>query len=197
MPQIFDLNNSPAIKGEKYFIDTNVWYWTTYISSKIMGVPNQPAAYQIKDYPRFLERAIEDGAVLCHCPMTFSELANIIENTELCIYQNENNKQGFPKKEFRNIPDERAKVLKEIDIAWTTINSMSTCIDANLCLDFISGAQGVMSEGCLDPFDALYVQVMRRNNIDYIVTDDHDFCSINQQMIFTSNKKSLGKKNSQ
>lgn len=189
--QVLDLSSNAAIRNEQYFVDTNVWYWMTYAASKDMDLLNKPTEIQARCYPQYIERAISDGAILCHCPLTFSELANIIENAELQIYREMTGNQHFEKKQFRRIDAEREKVLNEIQIAWVSVNSMSTCLGINLNSNFVENAEALMCDHLLDPFDAYYVQLMRDNQIDYMVTDDHDFCTVNNQIIVTSNPKAL------
>lgn len=189
--QVIDLNNNAPIKGERYFVDTNVWFWTTYVASKNMRLPDPPEHYQVSDYPRFLERALNDEARLFHCALMFAELANIIENKELEIYKNVNQKPHFARKAFRNIEKERKAVLNEIHVAWAAISKMSACIDITVDSGFIASAQNIMEKGRVDPFDSFYVQTMRKNNIDYIITDDHDFVSVSNQIVVTSNPKAL------
>lgn len=191
MAQVIDLRNNTPIKGERYFVDTNVWFWTTYVASKNMQFPDPPEQYQVSEYPRFLERALNDGAKLCHCALMFAELANIIENKELDIYKSVNNKPYFAKKEFRNIEKERTTVLNEIQVAWNAISKMSACIEVNVDSSFIAGAQSIMEKGRVDPFDSFYVQTMRKNKIDYVITDDHDFVTVSNQIVVTSNPRAL------
>lgn len=191
MAQIIDANTTRPVKGEKYFVDTNVWFWATYVPSRKMVLPNHPRDYQINDYPAFLERAIGDGANLCHSTLTLAEISNVIEATELDIYRKQIGNDFFDKKEFRRIKDLRAHVLTEIEMAWKTINTMSTCIDVRLDLKFADDSRRILAEGEVDPFDAFIIQTMRASKIDYIVTDDHDFCAIGDQILVTANKKSL------
>lgn len=185
MAQIIDLNNNP-IKNESYFIDTNVWFWATYVASKDMDLPNHPQEYQTREYPQFLEKALDYGSRLCHCPMTFSELANIIEKTELEIYRNQAGNQHLGKKQFRDIPEAREAVLSEIETAWAAINQMSECIDINLNKKFVENANSVMRTNKVDPFDAFYVQILKIKGIDYIVTDDSDFFDVAKLIVVTS-----------
>jgi predicted nucleic acid-binding protein len=191
MAQVVDLNSTKPIKGEKYFIDTNVWFWTTYVASKDMSIPNAPEDYQINDYSRFLERLISDGAELCHSALTLTEIANIVEKKELEIYKNNENLEVFDKKTFRKNKELRDTVIEEIKIAWSTINSMSTCLPVNLDSDFAENTISVLEEGVLDAYDSFFVQVMKNCNIDCLVTDDDDFCSINNQIVITANKKAI------
>src|ERR1022692_1361465 len=86
MVQITNLNNYSPKKGERYFVDTNVWYWFTYVASKEMKVANAPLKYQMTDYSAFIEKALNNGAQLYHCALTLSELAATIENAELKLY---------------------------------------------------------------------------------------------------------------
>lgn len=191
MPQILDLNKHAPIKGEVYFVDSNVWFWATYVASKHMALPKCPEHYQTTEYPHFLERALTDGATLCHCPLTLAELANVIEKTELDIYRKSINNDRFEKKDFRQIIGERKAVLEEIQVAWKAMNSMSKCIDIKMDLQFAEDGRNIMSEGTVDPYDAFFIQIMRDNKIDYVVTDDRDFCTIKKQILITANRRAL------
>ncbi|MFZ2407247.1 MAG: PIN domain-containing protein [Methylobacter sp.] len=195
MSQILDLNSHSPIKGEKYFIDTNVWYWATYVASKTLKLPQHPESYQLADYPAFLQKALDNDAILCHCPLTLAELANIIERTEFDLYKQSISNEYFEKKEFRRIVGKRNSVLDEIKFAWESINTMSKCIDVKLDSNFAEQGRNILKEGTVDPFDAFYIQIMRNNEIDYIVTDDHDFSTIQKQILITSNQKALRKLN--
>ncbi|MEK6662695.1 MAG: PIN domain-containing protein [Pseudomonadota bacterium] len=191
MPQTLDLNKHSPIKDELYFVDSNVWFWTTYVTSKHMALPQPPQEYQTSTYPAFLEKILNEGAKLCHCPLTLAELANVIENTELDFYREAINNIHFEKKAFRQKKDARQTVLKEIEVAWETMNSMSKCLDIKLDLTFSENSRKIMAEGTVDPFDAFFIQVMRDNKIDYVVTDDRDFCTVNKQIVITANRKAL------
>lgn len=191
MTQIFDINSYSPIKDECYFVDTNVWFWTSYVGSKSMPCTKQPEQYQLTSYPRFLERAVNDGAILCHSALTFSELSNLIENTELDLYRLKVGNKHFDKKAFRRISNERKSVLVEINIAWKAVSAMSKCLHSKLDDQFVRNSYTTMCEGVVDPFDAFYIQTMRDNSIDYVITDDHDFCSISKHMIITANSTTL------
>lgn len=192
MTQIFDINSYNPVKGECYFVDTNVWFWTSYVGSKSMPSTKQPEQYQLASYPQFIERAVTDGAFLCHSALTFSELANVIENTELDLYKLKVRNPSFGKKAFRNITDERKNVLREIDAAWKAVSSMSKCLHSKHDEQFVRNSYATLCEGVVDPFDAFLIQTMRENKIDYVITDDHDFCSISKHIIVTANSTALG-----
>lgn len=191
MVQVLDINTEKPIKGEKYFVDTNVWYWFTYVGSKEMNVPDKPEDYQVRDYPQFIERALSDGASLCHSGLTFSELSHIIETTELNIYRKKINDEFFERKAFRKIKAERDSVLNEIDIAWKTICGISECIDSKFDPGFVENVKDTMSSSVLDSYDAFYVELMRKHRVDYIVTDDRDFCTMSDGIVMTANRRAL------
>lgn len=191
MVQVIDLNNSKPMKGEKYFIDSNVWFWTTYVASKDMQLPNHPQDYQINSYPRFLEDALNSGCTLCHSPLTFTEISNIIEKTELDIHTAKSGNEYCTRKEFRKDKALRDNMLKEIDTAWETISSMSECITTSIDNEFINQVKLIIESSKLDPFDAFFVQIMKDENIDCIVSDDHDFCTYNKNIVVTANRKAL------
>lgn len=189
MAQVLSLHTLRPEKDETYFIDTNVWFWSTYVASKQIILPKHPQPYQLAEYPRFLERALTEKAVLCHCALTLTELAYVIEKTELDLYRKKIGNDNFEKKEFRKLSKERSVVLNEINVAWDTINQMSRCVEIKMDMAFVERGREVLSEAPLDPYDALYVQAMRANKIDYVVTDDIDFSTVNRQIMITANSK--------
>ncbi|PHS72914.1 MAG: hypothetical protein COB22_03230 [Cycloclasticus sp.] len=190
MAQIIDLNSDEPKNNERYFVDTNVWFWLTYASSQIFKMNNTPQDYQMKDYPAYIEKALSNGSVLCHCPLTFTEISNVIEDAEHKKYIADSGKP-CTKKEFRSLQEERIKVLNEIKIAWDTIESMSACLSMHLDSEFTSKAKCIMDKSNLDPFDAFFSQIMVDEAIDYIVTDDYDFCTSQEHIVVTANKKSV------
>lgn len=187
MNNINKLNSTRPEHKDKYFVDTNVWFWFTYCSSREIETPNKPQRYQTKSYPEFIEKALDSGAKLFHCPLAFSELANVIERTEHDIYIRNNMEKKISRKKFRSIPEERQRVLSEIKVAWDTICSLSTCINVNLRLEMVKSAQMLLEQSTLDPYDAFYYQVMTSEGISKIITDDCDFKSVAAIEIYTAN----------
>jgi predicted nucleic acid-binding protein len=191
MANVINLNKHTPQKGERFFVDSNVWYWTTYVASREMPLPKSPREYQIQDYPAFLEAALDNGAELYHCPLTLAELANIIEISELDIFNQYNHDKKVRRKAYRNISAERKGVLKEIEVAWDAINAMSTCVEISLDLKFIQETQDILEKSVLDPYDSFFVQIMKKYDFENIITDDGDFCSFKGPTVFTSNNRYL------
>lgn len=176
---------------DKYFVDTNVWFWFTYCASKEIETENEPARYQLNSYPEFIEKVLDEGAKLFHCPLVFSELANIIERTEFEIYKMNNPNVIRNKKDFRANSAERAKVLRETKMAWDLIGSLSTCLEFSLDEQVVIKIQDVLSISTLDPYDAFYYQLMSSEGITKIITDDKDFNSTDIGNIYTANNAML------
>jgi len=178
-------------EGESYFVDTNVWFWMTYVSSKDMSIPNNPEEYQVRDYSNFIEKALGVRAKLYHCALTLAELTNIIENTEWKLYKQYN--KDISRKRFRSIRQERKAVVKEVDIAWGAINSISKCLNVNLDSRFTMESHKIYTGSLLDSYDSFFAQFMNENGIQNIITDDSDFKTLSGKNIFTSNPRVLGR----
>lgn len=192
--QIFDLtkrNIRPDAK-DKYFLDTNIWYWFTYCGSKVFSTIKQPAPYQLDYYPAFVERIQDEGAKIYHCPLTYTELANIIENAEYEEYLSKQSSR-ISKKEYRKINNEREKVVKEIDTAWRTINSMSECLELKLDNKTIEATHNFLSSSQLDAYDAIFIHFMKSHDLKMLVSDDHDLASAEIEQLFTANRSVLKK----
>lgn len=188
MAQIINLNNHSPKKGERYFVDTNVWYWFTYVASKEMKVVDVPRAYQMTDYSAFIEKAKNNGAQLYHCALILAELASIIENAELKLYKSTKNVNEIKEKAYRAIPAERKGVVNEIDVAWNVISSLSTCADITLTEQSAEASKSILAKTTLDPYDSFYVQLMETHKITNIITDDGDFSSLDGSAVYTANK---------
>jgi predicted nucleic acid-binding protein len=185
---IKNIHNQVPHNSERFFIDANVWFWFTYASSNEMYKDEHSGRYQARQYPEFIEKILDSGAKIFHCPLVFSELANVIERTE---YQ-----MAFPcgsvtRKQFRAIEQMRAKVLTEIEIAWATIESMSESLDIVLTDTYIKNSLTLLRSSCLDPYDAFYCEIMQNEGIENLVTDDADFKNIQNKNICTANRKMI------
>lgn len=189
MPTIHSVARPVLNHQDRFFVDTNVWFWFTYCAQKEMSSINAPLRYQSVQYPKFIERVLDAGAKLYHCPLTYTELANIIEKTEFNSY--ESNNPGISRKEFRSIKIERSRVISEIDMAWRTVNSISTCLDITLNNAKISSIHTMLGSSTLDSYDALYLSLMQHQGINKIITDDTDFANSHVDYIYTANNKIL------
>ena len=169
-------------EGERFFVDTNVWYWMTYISSKEF-VANQPHDYQLEFYPAFVEKVLEEHASLYYSPLVLVELANLIERSEHAIYEQYHGRMSL--KRFRNIEAERKCVVQEIKSAWDTVKTMAKPLVLRISDDFSECLMDAVENYCLDGYDAVYYELMKENEIANIITDDKDFRAIPDVRLFS------------
>jgi predicted nucleic acid-binding protein len=191
MMQIKNLNNYSPKKGERYLVDTNVWYWFTYVSSKEMKVIDVPQKYQMSDYPAFIEKTLNSESELFHCALNLAELAGSIERSEFKIFQAVKQDTQATKKMYRQMPAERSGVLNEIYLAWDTIEALSTCLEITLNNSSVEKSKNLLKQSNLDSYDSFYVQLMELNGITNIITDDGDFSSLKGCTVYTANKRML------
>lgn len=188
MSSVINIQGARPVHTDKYFVDTNVWFWFTYCASKEINTSSKPKRYQIEKYPEFIEKALDVGAKLFHCPLVFSELANVIERTEYDIFTGDGKNSGLTRKAFRKIEEERKKVIQEIKIAWATVNSVSTCLDVSLSQKTVPPAIAYLESAPLDAYDAFYLQVMSSEGISKLITDDRDFTVAGVESLYTASR---------
>lgn len=188
MNKKISIATSRPVHTDKYFVDTNVWFWFTYCASKEINTSKKPRRYQIERYPEFIEKALDAGAKLFHCPLVFSELANVIERTEYDIFKSGNSCNNVSRKQFRAMQGERAKVIQEIKVAWKTVSSVSSCLDITLTERTAAQAMTCLESAPLDAYDAFYLQAMSSEGITKLITDDRDFMVAGVESIYTANQ---------
>jgi predicted nucleic acid-binding protein len=187
MTQIVDIKKYTPLRTDKFFVDTNVWFWLTYAAANEIQTSNAPARYQMEIYPAFIEKVLDEGASIYHSPLTLSELTNLIERTEYDMYQSVNS-QDLTRKGFRKITIQREKVMNEVSNAWKQITQMSKSLDITLNTDLSLKALKTLSSHCLDAYDAFYIESMLNYGITKIVTDDSDFNGLDVSLC-TANRK--------
>lgn len=195
--QIVDLMRDAPRVGDKFFVDSNAWFWTVYSSACYSSQP--PKHYQTLEYPRYLKRALTSGAELRWCGLSLSELAHRIESTEFDIYC-QTAAQSLKSKEYRhNLPAERLRVAQEIQTAWHAVQSMGQCVEQPPLVDANATATALaeLSATALDAYDVFALQACRASGITQIISDDGDFCLVAGIMLFTANGNVLSQARAQ
>ncbi len=186
MSRIYNIRSKVEVHhSDRFFVDTNVWFWFTYAASNEIQTNNSPIRYQLEKYPEFIEKVLDEGANLYHSPLALSELTNIIEKTEYETYKLAKGVE-LTRKEFRKIGEQRKKVILEVSNAWSQITSMSETLDVKLDAHLATNALTMLNQHCLDAYDAFYVKSMSDYQISKIVTDDGDFHSLEVDL-YTAN----------
>ncbi|CAK3063488.1 MULTISPECIES: type II toxin-antitoxin system VapC family toxin [Vibrio] len=188
MTRIVNIKNRVDLHhSDKFFIDTNVWFWLTYAASNEIQTQNAPARYQLEIYPEFIEKILDEGASIYHSPLALSELANIIERTEYDIFQSKQT-EDISRKSFRKKTDHRKRVMEEVSNAWQQITQMSSPLDITLNSALSQNALITLNQHCLDAYDAFYIESMSSYEIVNILTDDSDFDGLDISLYTANNR---------
>ncbi|HHT9159848.1 MAG TPA: PIN domain-containing protein [Candidatus Brocadiaceae bacterium] len=163
-----------------FLVDTNVWYWLTYTRA--------PKNYQTKDYPSYINKALSAKSQLHKCGLSLAELAHLIERTELEIFSKASGFDKNKKKEFRhNHPKERTNAVSEIQAAWGLVETMSQTIDIQINKHTTDDALSRLSTQILDGYDLFILESIMKAGVVKIITDDGDFSTVPNILVFTSN----------
>lgn len=65
---VIDIKKDTPQQNDIFFVDTNVWFWQTYTNASVTA-----SAYQIKQYPTYLARALSNGATLTYSGLMLAE----------------------------------------------------------------------------------------------------------------------------
>lgn len=184
---VVDIQSDTPNKGDKFFIDTNVWFWMTYSQASISA-----RNYQIGNYPPYVEAILYAGGKIFQNALSFAELSHLIEKTELDIFNSNNRIHGTKEimsKDFRHsYSKEREKVTAEIETAWAQVKSLAEPLDVTLDEVIVDRALKRIKTQKVDGYDLFILELMSRYNIRQIITDDGDFATVPGIKVFTSNR---------
>ena len=183
--EIVDVGCDIPQKSDIFLVDTNVWFWQTYINSSTTARP-----YQLKNYPNYLTQALVNGSTLSYSVLTLAELSSIIERTELDIYNKSNRVRLRPKEYHHNLPKERAKVVAEVRSAWSQVEAIAVSADLQINDDIAKAALTRFQTQAVDGYDLLLLEAISRAGTGrvQVLTDDMDYATVPQIQVFTSNK---------
>jgi len=178
---VVDIRHDTPKQEDVFLVDTNVWYWMTYTKASQTAIP-----YQIRNYPRYISRALSSNSQLRKCGLSLEELAHIIEGTERKIFQRTN--PDIKTKEYRhNHPAERNNVVTEIQAAWGQVKSMATAIEITIDTDSTDRALTRMASEPLDGYDLFILEAVSQAGIVNVITDDGDYTTVPGIQVFTAN----------
>jgi len=186
---VIDIRNDTPQQGDIFLVDTNVWVWQTYSNAAYAAL-----AYQIKNYPKYLRKALSNGATLTYSGLILAELAHFIEKTEFKIYvQSHQNMvpQKFSIKDFRHsYPDERANVVNKVNLSWSQVKDLAVPIDLTVDDAITDAALNRFQTQALDGYDLLILEAISRAEAGQvkIITDDKDYAVVPDIQLFTSGK---------
>jgi hypothetical protein len=184
---VVDLRGNTPKLADKFYVDTNVWFWTVY--SNVQFSP-QPASYhQTEEYPAYLKRVQNMGGQLHWCGLSLFELAHLIEKTEFKIYCTAKSASLNQKAYRHNLPDERARIIQEIEADWGVVKSMAACLTApEINEASTTAALEDFAQLPVDGYDLFAIRALKAAGITQVISDDGDFCSVPGITLFTANQ---------
>lgn len=189
----FDIRRYDPKPEDVFIVDTNAWYWITYTRATLPCLP-APLTKQCEQYAHFLKKALNAGTTIARCDLTLAELAHRIEMAEKRIYEHHSlADKNITLKRYRAIPEERARVIAEVDSAWSQVLTMSEHCVLTLTKDVTNAALAGFKAHLIGGYDLFLLQAMKQGRFPGILTDDGDFFGIPDISIFTCNESSLRK----
>lgn len=181
---VIDLRIGAPRPDDRFLVDSNVWFWTSYSWASQTAL-----AYQVSAYPPFLSKALASGGQLYRCNLSFAELAHSIERAELAIY-NKTRPAGseVETKEYRhNYPSERTNVVAEVQSAWDIVKTMAQPLDVVIDETTTDAALKRLPTAKVDGYDLFILEAMSKQGISQVITDDGDFSTVSGIQVFTAN----------
>ncbi|MEH1930038.1 hypothetical protein [Nostoc sp.] len=180
--KVVDIRSDAPKNDDIFLVDTNAWYWYTYTNASISS-----RSYQITEYPSYIAKAISANSLLLYCGLSLAELAHNIEQTEREIFSS-----TLKSKEYRhNFPTERAKVVAEVQAAWSQVISSSVCTDVLVSEETSNAALTRFQTQLLDGYDLLILEAMDKAGVTQIITDDGDYVTVPGIKVFTANSGAI------
>ena len=180
--EVVDIRSDAPKNDDIFLVDTNAWYWYTYTNASISSRP-----YQITEYPSYIAKAISANSLLLYCGLSLAELAHNIEQTEREIFSS-----TLKSKEYRhNFPAERAKVVAEVQAAWSQVTSSAVCTDVLVSEETSNAALTRFQTQLLDGYDLLILEAMDKAGVTQIITDDGDYATVPGIQVFTANSGAI------
>jgi len=183
--EVVDIQSDTPKQDDIFLVDTNVWYWLTYTKASTSA-----QAYQITTYPAYIARALSAQGLLLYCGLSLAELAHNIEKTEREIFCATITAQITAKesKKYRhNYPDQRAKVVAEVQTAWSTVISMAVSTDITVDEITTNASLDRFQTQLLDGYDLLILEAMDKAGTVRVITDDGDYATVPGIQVFTAN----------
>ncbi|MDF5739816.1 MULTISPECIES: hypothetical protein [unclassified Nostoc] len=180
--EVVDIRSDAPKNDDIFLVDTNAWYWYTYTNASISSRP-----YQTTEYPSYIAKAISANSLLLYCGLSLAELAHNIEQTEREIFSS-----TLKSKEYRhNFPVERAKVVAEVQTAWSQVISSAVCTDVLVSQETSNAALNRFQTQLLDGYDLLILEAMDKGGVTKIITDDGDYVTVPGIKVFTANSGAI------
>lgn len=188
---IIDITKYQNINNtKKYFIDTNALYWYTYPRF----VDNLSA--RAIPYYKFIDSLVASNNPLITSIYNISELLNVIEKNEYDIYIKTHPDNNYiSKKDFRRMPAERLQLQNMMQTTVENVYAICDVIEFSFEKENMNRFVNSVTEHRCDVFDYMIIQNNIKEKNTNIITDDNDFFTISDIMIYTANTHPLSNLN--
>jgi hypothetical protein len=193
---VVDLQADCPQPSDRFLIDTNVWVWLTYTRSQNTSKP--PKNYQVTAYPKYIQTVLNAKSQLFWSGLSIAELTSFIERSEYDIFCQS---QTAPpsRKEYRHgLQRERNhRVIPETEAAWNLVKSYGQCLENQVTQSTTEAIINNLADGELDGYDSLIINSLDHSNINQVITDDIDFVTATDIVVFTANRNAIAAARSQ
>ncbi|MGI0494043.1 hypothetical protein ACN4EG_19850 [Alkalinema pantanalense CENA528] len=191
--KVINLITDQPQPGDRFLVDTNVWYWLTYTRAKLS--PKPPKSYQTQHYPTYIKAALQAQSQIFWSGLSIAELSSLIERSEWQIFcaTHQRRPEDFSLKEYRHgSPQERQQqVIPEIEAAWGLIETSGTCLETLVDQPTTAQTIGNLTIQELDSYDSLMLTTATKTGINQVITDDIDFITASGITVFTANRNAI------
>jgi hypothetical protein len=199
--QVIDVRRPDPPGEEKYLLDTNVLYFIHYDRvANLDALGEGPLLYQIQQYPRYVQRALERKSRLFVHRMGLMELARRIETAELQILyavktpgvievpadiRIKDLRTSYPE-EYRTC---QARVLTYLAAVRKTCQAIpATLLDEHT---FWTHWEAGWQQSVADSADIAQAVDALAADISAVISDDSDWVSIAGIRLYTANQVSI------
>jgi hypothetical protein len=170
---VIDIRTDAPQAADEFLVDTNVWCWLVYTRIALGSRP--PSQAKVLSYSGYVNQVLTNGAQLRRCGLSLAEMIHLIEKTEREIYCNAGGGPFLQTKEFRhNVPAGRAKVVAEVQAAWTQVKAMASCLDSMVDEPTTEAALVRFQNEPVDGYDLFLLEAAAAGQIQKVITDDGD-----------------------
>ncbi|NER51336.1 MAG: PIN domain-containing protein [Symploca sp. SIO1A3] len=185
--QVVEIRYDTPKQQDKFLVDTNVWL--LYYS--LASTPG--SSYQDYKYTPYIKEAIYAMSSLFYCGLSLAEIAHVVEQKEREIFS-----PTLALKEYRhNYPPQRDKVVRKVKNIWNSVKRTGRSADISINKDTTQAALTRLPTQLLDGYDLFIVEAMNKAGVDKIITNDMDFVTVPDILVFTANEKATNVARSQ
>lgn len=180
--QVVEIRYDTPKHKEQFLVDTNIWIYLYYNRVSTPGYSHQDYTYT-----PYINKAINAMSDLFYCGLSLAEIAHVIEKKEWDI-----DLPTLELKDYRhNYPAQRDKVVRKVKNIWNSVKRYGKSADITINKDTAQAALTRFQTQLLDGYDLFLVEAMNKAGVDKIITNDMDFVTVPDIVVFTANSNAI------